>query len=413
MNIKRTYGRLLALGLAGMAGSAFAQTAPAVTGQCDNRLDQALTEHARRFVTTSQAEHLIGSSLQVRLGGKICSHSNHGLADLETKRAVNDDTIYHWASNTKMLLAVGVMQLRDRGLLKLDDPVSMYLPEAMKIHNPFGGHDQITLRHLLTHSAGLRGATFPWRGDNDWAPHEPTEWSQIAAMMPYTQVEWAPGTRASYSNLGTSMLGRVIEVITGDDIEVYLTKNVLMPLGMSRSYFDHTPYHLLKDRSNNYTIQKGVTTADGLDFDTGATVANGGLNAPFADIARWTDFLLGVNDNGNYDTVLSRATLHDMWEPKQRILGGGNEDWGMGYVFFSRDTSPERAVPGVNVVGHTGGQKAFTTFVYVVPKHGLAMIYGDNTTDLDRPDHRKALVSARDNGLDLLLPVLEKIHAEK
>lgn len=415
MNFHRSPLALLAFaaGLAWPAAPAVAQAASGVTGQCATALTPALNEHARRFVETSRTEHLVGASLEVRVAGKTCSHSNFGMADLETRRAVNDDTIFHWASNTKMLLAVAVMQLRDRGLIKLDDPVSQYLPEAKHIHNPFGGPDQIRLHHLLGHSAGLRASTFPWRGGNDWAPHEPTEWSQIAAMMPYTRVEWAPGTRASYSNLGISMLGRVIEVVTGDDIEVYLTKNVLMPLGMSRSYFDHTPYYLLKDRSNNYTISKGKTKADGLDFDTGATVANGGLNAPFADIARWTDFLLGVNDNGNYDSVLSRATLQEMWQPKLRIQGGGNEDWGMGYVFFSRETGRDRSVPGVTVIGHTGGQKAFTTFVYVVPRFGLALIYGDNTTDLDRPDHRRALVSARDNGLDLLLPVLEKQHADK
>src|SRR5690606_14417797 len=108
--------------------------------------------------------------------------------------------------------------------------------------------------HLLSHSSGLRAPTFPWRGDNDWAPHEPAEWSQVAAMMPYTQVEFEPGSKASYSNLATSMMGRVIEVVTGDTIEVYMTKNIFMPLGMTRSYFDITPYYLIGARSNNYYV---------------------------------------------------------------------------------------------------------------------------------------------------------------
>src|ERR1051326_1115279 len=109
-------------------------------------------------------------------------------------------------------------------------------------------------------------------------------------MMPYTEILFPPGSKYSYSNPGIIFLGRVIEKLSGDDFEVYVDKNVLKPLGMTHSYFDVSPYHLVADRSNNYEVEAGKVTANGLDFDTGITVSNGGLNAPITDMAKTVAF---------------------------------------------------------------------------------------------------------------------------
>ena len=125
------------------------------------------------------------------------------------------DTIFHWASVTKCFTAVVVMQLRDAGALSLEDPVVKYLPELACVHNPYGAMSGLTVRHLLTHTSGLRAASFPWGGDQAWQPMEPASYAQIVAMLPYTQVEFEPGSRVRYSNLGVLFLGRLIEVIAG------------------------------------------------------------------------------------------------------------------------------------------------------------------------------------------------------
>lgn len=375
-----------------------------VEASCPASLEPALREQAERLERVAVEEGLVGNSLEVRLDGRTCSRVDYGFADVDSGRYADDQTIYHWASNTKMLLGVAVMQLRDRGLISLDDPIVRYLPEARAIHNPHGDQEQVTLRHLLTHTSGLRSSTFPWQGNHDWAPHEPSEWPQIAGMMPYTYIEFIPGARTQYSNLGSSMLGRMIEVVTGENIEVYLTKNILMPLGMNHSYFDHTPYHLLVDRSNNYYIRNGVREAQGLDFDTGATVANGGLNAPLGDIAKWTDFLLGVNDDGNHRHVLSRASLQEMWSPRFDMPDADGEPWEMGYKFFSRAVSDGSSA---RIVGHAGGQKGFTSFIYVIPDAKIALIYANNSWLVSREGrHRRPLAEARSNAIELIVPLL-------
>src|SRR5262249_4102355 len=234
---------------------------------------------------------IAGSSLFFVSRGAVTHKAFEGVQDLESKRPIDEDTIFHWASITKTFTGVAIMQLRDRGLLALDDPAVKYVPELRQVHNPYGDIAQVTIRHLMSHSAGFRAATWPWGGDEPWHPFEPTRWEQVVAMFPYTRIQFKPGTEYAYSNPGVIFLGRIIGAFSGDDYEVDINKNLFMPLGMTRSFFDRAPYHLVANRSHSY-----VRTDDGIkeqrfDFDTGITVSNGGLNAPLPDMARWLAFL--------------------------------------------------------------------------------------------------------------------------
>lgn len=355
-------------------------------------IDRTWADIVASYEADLRAEGTIGSSMAVTRNGKLVKQAYYGLADRDAGRKVDADTLFHWASISKMFTAIAVLQLRDRGLLSLDDRIIDYLPETKQIHNRFGPMSGITLRHLITHSSGLRGATFPWRGDNDWAPHEPAKWSQVAAMMPYTEIEFEPGSRFSYSNPGTSMLGRVVEEITGDDIESYVTKNILMPLGMTRSYYDKTPYFLLPHRSNNYYIANGALKANGLEVETGATNGNGGLNGPLSDLLKFAHFLLGVNDNGNYETVLRRQSLLEMRQPLFAAEDDRVPNQQMGLSTFTID-QPVPDGRTLRFVGHTGGQMGFATFVYIQPESNVAVVFGSNTRSSDV--QRKADVFAK------------------
>src|SRR4051794_21399017 len=226
--------------------------------------------------------------------GKIVARDNEGFQDRDKRVPVSDGTIYHWASITKTFTGIAIMQLRDRGLLSLDDPVVKYVPELRLAHNPFGDISQVKIRHLMSHSAGFRASTWPWGGDQPWHPFEPTTWEQLVAMLPYTDVQFAPGSKYSYSNPGVIFLGRIIQLLSGDDYEVYVMKNILMPLGMHSSFFDRAPYHLLPRRSHSYFRDDAGIREARFDFDTGITVSNGGLNAPFEDMAKYLAFLSGA-----------------------------------------------------------------------------------------------------------------------
>ncbi|MEO8200665.1 MAG: serine hydrolase domain-containing protein [Gemmatimonadota bacterium] len=365
---------LLVAGAIAVPATATAQT-PAFS--------RAWVEMRAFYENTLKEEGIVGSGLEIVQGDSVLGRAGYGLADIATARAVDSSTIYHWASITKTFTAIAIMQLRDRGLLQLDDPIVKYVPELRAVHDTFGSIDDITIRHLLSHAAGFRNGTWPWGGDKPWHPFEPTRWSQVVAMMPYTEILFKPGTRFSYSNPGFIFLGRVIEALSGEDYEVYMEKNVLRPLGMSHSYFDRTPYHLLRYRSNNYTITKGVTTANGLDFDTGITVSNGGLNAPLTDMARYLKFLIGAPGlSEDARNVLARSSLEEMWKPVlPNIQGDGQPAGSVGLSTFINE------VGGTRIIGHTGSQASFRSFFYLNPETHSAIIAVFNTVGADDDDH--------------------------
>lgn len=353
--------------------------APAQAGaQVPRAFDKAWADVADIFRTRATGEGTVSASLYLIHDGKILRTEYFGRTAAENGKPIDADSIYHWASITKTFTGVAIMQLRDRGLLTLDDPITFYLPEVRKAHNVYGSMDKITLRHLLNHSGGFRASTFPWRGSESWKPHEPAEWSQIEAMMPYTEVMFEPGSKCAYSNLGLSMLGRVVEIVTGDSIESYITKNILMPLGMTRSYFDVTPFYLQADKTHNYFIRDGKLEDRGRELDTGATVANGGLNSPVGDMAKWLNFWADSGDRTNYNTVLSRKSLAEMQAPRCPIDAGDDLDQHMGLTFFAIDY-PLASGRTARYVGHTGGQGGYNDYVYVDPATKTAVIFADNT----------------------------------
>ncbi len=355
-------------------------------------LVQAQTTTVDHFRSTFRTElkqaGIVGGSFFFIRDGKTIAEEHYGLANIEKDQEIDADTIYHWASNTKPFTGIAIMQLRDRGLLKLDDPVTKYVPELRKIHNSQGSMDDITIRHLLTHSGGFRNGTWPWRNNKPWEPFEPTEWSQLVAMFPFTEVEFRPGEKFSYSNPGIIYLGRVIEEISGESYETYIDKNIFRPLGMLNNYFDTTPPHLLKHRSHSYYIRDGNRTEGRFDADTGITVSNSGLNSPVSDMIKYLNFLTGTSAGGQneskenaeqtrFDSVIKRSTLEEMWQPQLKTETDANGDPGfttdIGLIFFidSKD--------GRKLTGHGGDQNGFISYIDIDPASRSASVFVLNT----------------------------------
>jgi CubicO group peptidase (beta-lactamase class C family) len=338
---------------------------------------QKAWQGAREFFAGGLKKHgIVGSSLMFMRDNRVLALDVQGMANIEKEQKVDRNTIYHWASITKTFTGIAIMQLRDRGLLRLEDPIVKYLPELRAVRDPYGDISEITIRHLMSHSAGFRGATWPWGGDMEWQPHEPQYWSQLVAMMPYTEVLFRPGTKYSYSNPGIIFLGRVIEELTLDDYEVYVDKNILKPLEMYRTYFDTTPYHLLKDRSHSYYLRDGQRAPARFDVNTGITVSNGGLNSPFDDMAKYLNFLVGDPANqARYDQVLKRASLEEMFRPQVEVERRDQEKEvdSMGLLFFLERHG------GMDFVAHSGGQNGFISHFYIHMPSRAAYLVAFNT----------------------------------
>ena len=321
---------------------------------------------------------IVGSSFVFLKDNKILVEDFYGMANQEKNQKVDENTIYHWASNTKPFTGIAIMQLRDRGLLKLDDSIIKYLPELKAVHNSFGDMNDITIRQLLNHTAGFRNPTFPYKNSKDWQPFEPQDFSQIVAMLPFTEILFKPGSKYSYSNLGIVFLGQIIQRLTLDDYEVYVDKNILKPLEMYRSYFDTTPYHLLKYRSHSYYIENGKRTTGRFDANSGITVSNSGLNSPLPDIIKYLNFLIGgASKKEIYDGILNRSSLEEMFQPtiSAALDANGNAGFStdIGLIYFLDRQN------GETYLGHGGDQNGFISYIEFNPKKRTASILVFNT----------------------------------
>ncbi len=345
---------------------------------------------SQRFDAVLSQHGVVGGGVAIVHIQEPATQLFFGEARKDTHQPVDGETSYNWASITKTMTAIAILQLRDRGKLSLDDPAVRYVPELRQVHDYFGPIDAITIRELLTHSSGFRNPTWPWDCDDakncDWQPFEPTQWAQVAAMLPYTHVAFSPGTRWSYSNLGYVFLGQIIQRLSGDDFEVYIDKNILKPLGMTNSYFDRSPYFLESHVSASYLRAGAKLTEQPFNFDTGITTSNSGLKAPITDMAKYLRFLIGDPSNPVYDVVLRRSSLEEAWkgvlpvaEPAKPATPytKGAPTMGLGFFVLNLD--------GHRYVYHDGDQGGFSSEMLIDPARHTASILGVNTTDTGAP----------------------------
>jgi hypothetical protein len=145
---------------------------------------------------------IVGSSLMFVKNGAVAHQAFEGYQDRATKRGVDEETIFHWASITKTFTGIAIMQLRDRGLLSLDDPAVKYVPELREVHNPYGDISQVTIRHLMTHSAGFRAGTWPWGGDRRGIRVRADPAGRVVAMMPAPSSSFGQAPPTSHLNPG-------------------------------------------------------------------------------------------------------------------------------------------------------------------------------------------------------------------
>jgi CubicO group peptidase (beta-lactamase class C family) len=363
----------------------------------------------RAFDGYAQGDSIVGASVLVLKDGRVLARHEYGFGDRALGQRTDSNTIYHWASITKTLTAIAVMQLRDRGRLALDDRVTQWIPELRQIHDPYGSIDSVTIRMLLSHAAGFQNPTWLWRAGRPWEPFEPTRWEQLVAMMPYEEITFPPGARFSYSNPGFIYLARVIEALSGDPWETYIQKNILTPLGLTRSYFGATPYHLAPYRSNNYTVVRDSAAgrdsvaANGRDFDPGITIPNGGWNAPLGDLAAYLTFLTRATRGDSalarrYDTVLSHHSLDEMWHARYRSDDTGQAADSIGLSFFVVWRGARR------FIGHTGHQAGFRSFFYIDPATGAGVVAAFNTaSDAHEGISEAGFAAIRDSALAVLV----------
>jgi CubicO group peptidase (beta-lactamase class C family) len=290
-------------------------------------------------------------------------------------------TVFRIASMTKSFTASAVLALRDAGLLRLDDPVTDFVPELRGQGGVTEDSPAISLRHLLTMTAG-----FPT--DDPWGDRQQgTPLPEFAALLARgVRSAWAPGTRFEYSNLGYALLGRVISATAQADYPDFVRARLLSPLGMTRTGFEAGEFEPAGLARGYARGPDGWTelTPD----PSGAFAPMGGVFSCVRDLARWVDGFAAAfppgGERGGDPHPLYPATRREMQQPavtmpraQPRFPGdpaAGSQN-GYGFGLFTEETSAWG-----RLVYHSGGYPGFGSHMRWHPDTGLGVVVLANST---------------------------------
>jgi CubicO group peptidase (beta-lactamase class C family) len=293
--------------------------------------------------------------------------------------APDAETVFRIASMTKSFTATAVLALRDDGALALDDPAEDYVPELRGLRPATADSPRISIRHLLTMTAGFP-TDDPW-GDRQQAL-PPGEFSEF--LTGGVSFAWAPGTRFEYSNLGYAILGRVVAAAAGTGYPEFVRDRLLRPLGLSRTGFEAAQFPPAELASG---YRRGAAGwAELVPDASGAFAPMGGVFSCVGDLARWVSGFAAAFPPGD-DTAgdphpLRRATRREMQlaqvgQPRRgrsRLIGECAQA-GYGFGLFVEEDSARGLV-----IQHSGGYPGFGSHMRWHPETGIGVIVLANST---------------------------------
>jgi CubicO group peptidase (beta-lactamase class C family)/D-alanyl-D-alanine dipeptidase len=348
---------------AAAAGSATtgARTAPAQTAAAQ-RFAPAIARIEQLIAHEMADKGLPAVSVALVDDQSIVWAKGFGFADPDKKTPATEETVYRVGSVSKLFTDIAVMQLVERGLVNLDAPVTTYLPDFAP-KNPF--NTPITLRHLMSHRAGLQREPPVGHYFDDTAP----SLENTVASLNDTELIYAPGTHTKYSNAGIAVVGRVVEVMAKKPFVQALQENVLGPLGLKNSAFAPTPA-VSAALAKAYMWTYFGRQFEAPTFQLGMAPA-GSMYSTVTDLGRFMSVLFRQGQ-GPAGPVIKPDTLESMWVPQFAPPGpnGAPATQGFGLGFNVTRFQNHR------IVGHNGAIYGFATELQAVPdaKLGVALV---------------------------------------
>lgn len=329
-----------------------------------NSNGDAATFEVREAVREIVSRHpVVGVAVGVVRDGAL-DFSGHGVADASSNTPITEHTVFRVASITKTFTAIAVMQLSEQGLIDLDSPANDYL-RSYQLIPARSGWRPATVRHLLTHTAGLGEVAHPsglFRPDFGESFEAGRPLPSLAEFYGGGLGLYAkPGTRFVYNNHGPATLGQLIEDVSGVALDRYFRDHVFEPLGMADSDLLRSK-RVMSRLATGYEIgSRGVKAVSERDMVTAGAAS---IYSTPKDMARYLMALLGGGSN-DQGTILKPETLAAMFEPQYqpdpRIPG-------MGLGFFRKDLS------GHSVARHQGTHPGFHSEIALAPEDGVAVM---------------------------------------
>ena len=331
-----------------------------------NDTTEPVSDALRYIDAWLEAQHeydrLPGISVGIVKDQELIWSKGYGVADLKKKIPATPGTLYSICSITKLFTSIAIMQLYDQGKLRLDDSLSSLLPDR-KIYQQFNDSGPITIRGLLTHSSGLpRDLDFPyWTGPEFRFPT--TE--ELQEKLDEQHTLYPASRYFQYSNLGMTLLGEVVEKVSGLSYEVYVEENILKPLRLRNTYASlprelwggklATGYSSLNRQGHREVVPL---------FDPQSIKPAAGYSSTVEDLAQFASWQFRLLTNGGKE-ILRATTLREMhrvhWvDPDWKV------HWGLGFVVFQQG--------GKTMVGHGGTCPGYRSLLFMDPKEKLGII---------------------------------------
>jgi len=387
---------------------------PEEVGMSSERLQRLSTV----FKQYADDKKMSGNVILVMRKGKVVYHEAFGMRDIESKAAMPKDAIFRIASQTKALVSVSIMMLQEEGKLLITDNVSKYIPEfeetTVAVAKEEGAYDivpakrQITLRDLLTHTAGIGYGGGPakdkWEeaGITGWYfAHREEPVGATIAKMASLPMDAQPGEKFVYG-YNTDILGAVVEKASGMSLDQFIKTRITDPLGMNDTHFYlpknktgklATVYSAYQDKPIEKSPVTGTMVSQGAYVDGPRTSFSGGagLLSTADNYARFLQMTLNGGElNGT--RILSPKTIELM-----TVSHTGDIEFrdgqGFGLGFYVVEDLGERGIPGS--VGEYGWGGAYGSTYWVDPKEELVVVYFKQlipTAGLDDQAKLRALV---------------------
>lgn len=304
--------------------------------------------------------HLPGLAMGIVHHGDLLWGNGYGYADVEKQIPISLDTRFRIASITKTFTAIAIMQLYETGKLRLDDPIADYLA-WFDLQYP--DSPPITIYHCLTHTSGLpRDATAP-----HWTENEFQDWDAVIATTKSRQLLMPPLQDHSYSNLGYTLLGGVIEAVAGESWSDYIQRHIVDELGMRDTVV--APKGDEVNLAIGYLTPQADYSRQAVPFiETKGFSPSASMASSVRDLVTYAKFHLSKGQT----PLLSSHGLRDMHR-----FHWLQDDWARGYGLGIRIWH----INDWTVSGHTGGYKGFSTMFSVCREHDFGVIALTNSID--------------------------------
>ena len=345
--------------------------------QRKQKLAAAFPEIEKLFNSFVERAQPPGAVFGVIVDGELVWVKAAGVREKTGDAPVTPDTVFRIASMTKSFTAMAILKLRDEGKLSLDDPVSKYVPELASLPYPTSDSQELTIRHLLTHSEGFPEDN-PW-GDRQLAQSDQTMRNWMRAGIPFST---SPGTAFEYSNYGFAILGQIVAKVSGRPYANYVRDNILRPLGMNASTFDAPREHV----ALGYRREDNKWTPEPI-LAHGSFGAMGGLWTNAHDLARYVAFLMSAfppRDEPERGPI-KRSSAREMqqaWRPSPASAFRPVVDapLQMNISAYGYGLGVSQDCRFGFVVGHGGGLPGYGSLMRWLPEYGVGLIAMGNQT---------------------------------